>query len=45
MGTFLRVDEVTLNQGNGKCARECLNVDVTKPLRGTLTIPTSDAIL
>jgi len=35
----------TLNRGKGKFARVCLNVDVTKPLRGTLTIPTSEAIL
>ncbi|KAJ8446979.1 hypothetical protein Cgig2_006607 [Carnegiea gigantea] len=45
VGTFLKADEYTLNRGKEEFARVCFNVDVTKPLRGTLTIPTSDAIL
>lgn len=42
---FLKADEYTLNRDKGKFARVCLNVDVTKPLRGTSIIPTSDTIL
>jgi len=45
VGTFLKADEYTLNRGKDKFVWVCLNVDVTKPLRGTLTIPTWDAIL
>lgn len=45
VGTFLKADEYTLSRGKGKFARVCLNVDVTKALRGTWTIPTSEAIL
>ncbi|KAJ8443344.1 LOW QUALITY PROTEIN: hypothetical protein Cgig2_015825 [Carnegiea gigantea] len=45
VGIFLKADEYTLNRGKGRFAQVCLNVDVTKPLRGTLTIPTPEAIL
>lgn len=42
---FLKTDEYTLNRGKGKFASVFLNMDVSKPLQGTLTIPTSDAFL
>lgn len=45
VGIFLRVDEYAMTRGKGKFARVCLNIDITKPLRGTLTIPTPDTIL
>lgn len=41
---FLKADEYTLARGKDKFAHVCFNVDVTKPLRGTLNIPTPDAI-
>ena len=45
VGVFLKAYEYTLSRGKGKFARVCLNVDVTKPLRGTLTVPTSESVL
>jgi len=45
VGVFLKADEYTLSKGKGKFARVCLNVDVTKPPRGTLAIPTSESVL
>lgn len=45
VGVFLKADEFTLKREKGKFARVCLNVDVTKPLRGTLTINSSATIL
>lgn len=45
VGVFLKVNESTLKWEKGKFARVFLNVYVTKPLRGTLTIHTSVAIL
>jgi len=45
VAVFLKADEYTLSRGKGKFARVCLNIDVTKPLRGTLTVPTSECVL
>jgi len=39
VGNFIRVDDITLNRSKGKYARVCLNIDITKPLRGSLFIP------
>jgi len=39
VGQFLKVDDITLNRSKGKFARVCLNIDITKPLRGSLYIP------
>jgi len=39
VGQFLKVDDITLNRSKGKFARVCLNIDITKPLRGSLFIP------
>jgi len=39
VGSFIRVDDITLNRSKGKFARVCLNIDITKPLRGSLLIP------
>jgi len=33
------VDNITLNRSKGKFARICLNIDITKPLRGSLFLP------
>jgi len=39
VGQFIRVDDITLNRSKGKFARVCMNIDITKPLRGSLFIP------
>ena len=39
VGLFIKVDEITLNRSKGKFARVCLNIDITKPLRGSLFLP------
>ena len=39
VGIFIKVDDITLNRSKGKFARVCLNVDITKPLRGSLFLP------
>ena len=39
VGQFLKVDDITLNHSKGKYARVCLNIDISKPLRGSLFIP------
>jgi len=39
VGHYLKVDDITLNRSKGKFARVCLNIDITKPLRGSLFIP------
>ena len=39
VGVFIKVDDITLNRSKGKFARVCLNIDITKPLRGSLFIP------
>ena len=39
MGVFIKVDDITLNRSKGKFARVCLNIDITKPLRGSLFLP------
>ena len=40
VGKVVRVDHLTLLSQKGKFARVCLNIDISKPLPGTLTIPT-----
>ena len=44
VGVFLKADEYTLTGVKGNFVCVCLNVDVTKLLRGTLIIPSSDAL-
>jgi len=39
VGQFIRVDDIILNRSKGKYARVCLNIDITKPLKGSLFIP------
>jgi len=39
VGRFIKVDDITLNRSKDKFARVCLNIDITKPLRGSLFIP------
>uniref|UniRef100_A0A7C9ABN9 DUF4283 domain-containing protein n=2 Tax=Opuntia streptacantha TaxID=393608 RepID=A0A7C9ABN9_OPUST len=39
VGQFIKVDDITLNRSKGKFARVCLNIDITKPLRGSLFLP------
>jgi len=39
VGHFIKVDDITLNRSKGKFARVCLNIDITKPLRGSLFLP------
>ena len=39
VGQFIKVDDITLNRSKGKFARVCINIDITKPLRGSLFIP------
>jgi len=39
VGQFIKVDDITLNHSKGKFARVCINIDITKPLRGSLFIP------
>jgi len=39
VGQFIIVDDITLNRSEGKFARVCVNIDITKPLRGSLFIP------
>jgi len=39
VGQFIKVDDVTLNRSKGKFARVCLNIDISKPLRGSLFLP------
>jgi len=36
---FIKVDDITLNRSKGKFARIYANIDITKPLRGSLFIP------
>jgi len=45
VGVFLKADEYTLTGGKGKFAHVCINMDVTKPLLGTLSVPTLDSVL
>ena len=40
IGIVVHVDHNTLLKKKGKFVRVCLHIDVTKPLPGTLTIPT-----
>lgn len=40
VGSMVRVDHTTLLRQKGKFARVCLNLDISKPLPGTLRIPT-----
>jgi len=39
VGQFIKMDDITLNRSKGKFARVCLNIDITKPLRGSLFLP------
>ena len=39
VGHFLKIDDITLNRSKGKFARVCLNIDISKPLRGSLFLP------
>ena len=39
VGQFIKVDDITLNRSKGKIARVCINIDITKPHRGSLFIP------
>jgi len=39
VGHFIKMDDITLNRSKGKFARVCLNIDISKPLRGSLFIP------
>ena len=39
VGHFIKVDDITLNRSKGKFARVCINIDITRPLRGSLFIP------
>jgi len=45
IGEVIRIDQNTLLRKKGRFARVCVNVDVTKPLPGTLSIPTPKATL
>lgn len=38
MGKIVRVDQNTLLRLKGKFARVCVNLDITKPLPGSITI-------
>ena len=40
VGKVVRVNHLTLLCQKGKFARVCLNIDISKPLPGTLKIPT-----
>ena len=45
IGDVIRVDHNTLLRKKGRFARVCVNIDVSKPLPGTLSIPTPKALL
>jgi len=39
-GEVIRIDHNTLLRKKGRFARVCVNIDISKPLPGTLSIPT-----
>ena len=45
IGDVVRVDHNTLLRKKSRFARVCVNIDVTKPLPGTLSIPTPKTLL
>ena len=45
VGQVIRIDQNTLLRRKGRFARICLHLDVSKPLPGTLTIPTPNCKL
>ena len=45
IGEVVRVDHNTLLRKKGRFGRVCVNIDVTKPLPGTLSIPTPKTLL
>jgi len=44
VGVFIKVDDITLNRSKGKFARVCLNIDISKPLRGSLFLPVPNKV-
>ena len=38
LGTVLKVDPITESQARGRFARICIEIDITKPLQGNLSV-------
>ena len=45
MGTIVKIEHNTLLRLKGKFARVCVNLDITKPLTGSLTVSRVEACL